>query len=612
MLQWVLALALIAGTSSALQAQTPIKPVDTAPLSTSATTAFSLTIEAPPEIRALLEQHLELRRYQSLSDLSDNELLRLMNAAQQDTQDLLGTQGYFAPDIQMEREGAANDAPRRVTLRVKPGEPTLVSAVQLEFTGPIASDPGSLALRRKIEAAWSLRAGTRFTQTGWDKAKQQTLLALQRQRYPTGRITTTLADIDPLTRQARLSVTLNSGPPYQLGALTILGAERYGMELITRLTRLQVGADYDQAQLEEAQQRLVDSGYFDTVFVSLDTSADPQSAPVRVQLRESLLQKLVLGLGASTDSGARLTAEHTHHRLPLIGWRAVSKLALDRDTRTLSTELTAPPDAGNWRWVTAAQVQNQLVGSFDVSSQLLRAGRSQYGQQFDRNYYLQYDRAQTAATETTPTTVADSLSVNYAVTRRNFDSPTNPANGWGVGAEVGGGSTLGQQRDPYSRLLTRWIAYVPLGSTPDDGSAKTLSGRLSLRAQAGAVLARDGATLPSTQLFLTGGDTSVRGYGLREIGVTLPDGQTTAGRYLAFVSVEWQRPLIGFSQLKDWESTVFVDAGAVADKPGDLQAKVGVGIGARWKSPVGPLQIDLAYGVAVERLRLHLNVGFTF
>jgi translocation and assembly module TamA len=39
---------------------------------------------------------------------------------------------------------------------------------------------------------------------------------------------------------------------------------------------------------------------------------------------------------------------------------------------------------------------------------------------------------------------------------------------------------------------------------------------------------------------------------------------------------------------------------------------VGVGAGVRWRSPVGPLQIDVAYGVATHQLRLHLSVGFTF
>jgi translocation and assembly module TamA len=57
---------------------------------------------------------------------------------------------------------------------------------------------------------------------------------------------------------------------------------------------------------------------------------------------------------------------------------------------------------------------------------------------------------------------------------------------------------------------------------------------------------------------------------------------------------------------------VFVDAGAVADKPSQLKAKVGVGAGVRINSPVGPLQVDLAYGVQSKRFRLHLSVGFTF
>ena len=575
-------------------------------------TAFTLKIDAPDEIRSLLERHLELLRYQALSDLSDNELLRLMNTAQQDTQGLLATEGYFSPQIQIEREPSASHAVRAVRLSVKPGEPTRVSDVRIVFTGPITTDPAAVAQQRRIEALWTLKKGLRFTQTAWTLAKQQALLQLRRQYYPTGQITTTLADIDPVDKAARLSVTLDSGPAFQLGTLNISGAERYDTQLITRLTRLPAGARYEQTQLDEAQQRLVDSGYFDSVFISLDTTADPKSAPVRVQLRESLLQKLVLGVGASTDSGARLSVEHTHHKLPWIDWRAVSKLSLDRETSTLGTELTAPPDESNWRWVTAAQLQSQMVGSFDVNSQRLRGGRSQYGPQIDRNYYLQYDRSQTAATATTPEVTADALSINYALTRRNFDNTTQPTSGWGLGAEVGGGTTLGSQRDPYSRLLLRGIGYVPLGKNDENGAPKVNASRLALRAQVGAVLARDSITLPSSQLFLTGGDTSVRGYGLREIGVTLADGQITAGRYLAFGSLEWQRPITGIPRLADWESTVFIDAGAVADQPGELQAKVGVGIGARWKSPVGPLQIDLAYGVSAERLRLHLNVGFTF
>jgi translocation and assembly module TamA len=133
-----------------------------------------------------------------------------------------------------------------------------------------------------------------------------------------------------------------------------------------------------------------------------------------------------------------------------------------------------------------------------------------------------------------------------------------------------------------------------------------------MRASAGAILAKDSITLPSTQLFLAGGDNSVRGYGLHDIGVTLADGSVTAGRYLTTASIEWQRPIRINGNVSDWESTVFMDAGAVANQTSELSPKVGVGVGARWKSPVGPLQIDLAYGVDVKRFRLHMNLGFTF
>ena len=81
---------------------------------------------------------------------------------------------------------------------------------------------------------------------------------------------------------------------------------------------------------------------------------------------------------------------------------------------------------------------------------------------------------------------------------------------------------------------------------------------------------------------------------------------------MAVGSVEWQRPIVYKGTMTDWESTLFMDAGAVADRAGDLSARVGVGAGVRWRSPVGPLQADVAYGVQAKELRLHLRLGFSF
>jgi translocation and assembly module TamA len=126
------------------------------------------------------------------------------------------------------------------------------------------------------------------------------------------------------------------------------------------------------------------------------------------------------------------------------------------------------------------------------------------------------------------------------------------------------------------------------------------------------VLAKGTARVPSTSLFRTGGDSTVRGYGLRDIGIQLPSGITGPGRYMAVGSVEWQRPIRSKGLPTDWENTLFIDAGGVADNPQQLRASVGIGTGVRWKSPIGPLQIDLAYGVKVKKFRLHTTVGFVF
>ena len=77
-------------------------------------------------------------------------------------------------------------------------------------------------------------------------------------------------------------------------------------------------------------------------------------------------------------------------------------------------------------------------------------------------------------------------------------------------------------------------------------------------------------------------------------------------------SVEWQRPITIKGNTQDFEHTLFIDAGTVGDDINHLYTRVGIGTGMRWKSPVGPIQADLAWGAQEQKLRLHLRLGFTF
>ncbi|RZI95732.1 MAG: outer membrane protein assembly factor [Variovorax sp.] len=575
--------------------------------------AFALEVVGPDAIREYLSRHLEIQRYRQVDDLGASELSRLMVAAEANARELLGTLGYFAPTLTLELKETPDDvkAPRKVLITVAPGEQTRVSTVQLGFAGPIENDAAAGPQRDGIRTGWTLRAGEPFTQQAWDNAKAVALRNLTAKRFPTGNIAISRAEVDADRSEARLGVTYQSGPAYRFGVLKVNGSERYDPEAARRIARLPTGADYDQQKLLDAQQRLASSGYYDSVFLTLDTEgSDPLAAPVTAQLREAPLQKIVLGAGFTTDSGPRLSVDHIHNRMPFLGWRAVSKLSVDRETQSLGSEWNAIPGDNGWRWFAGGELKSETSGSYEVDSGRLRSGRSKASDHIDRSYFLQYDYAQNRGTNAPPS--ASAVSANWGWTGRYFDNNTAPTRGQGLSLELGAGYTLTGERLPFVRTYARWLGIVPIGRADTDTESQARRSRLQMRLEGGVVSAKESAQIPSTLLYLTGGDTTVRGYSYRQIGTVRPDGTTVAGRYLGVASVEWQRPVVYKDKLTDFESVVFVDAGAVADKPAELKAKVGVGVGARWRSPVGPVQADVAYGVDTKKLRLHLRLGFTF
>ncbi|MDR6538875.1 autotransporter assembly complex family protein [Variovorax soli] len=575
--------------------------------------AFSVSVKAPDTVREYLERNLEIQRYRQIGDLGAAELSRLMVAAEGNARELLGTLGYFTPRLTLElQETPDAKAPREVRITVDPGELTRVAQVQIDFSGPIAADPSAEAQREAIRKDWPLRTGQPFTQLGWDNAKSAALRSLTAKRFPTGSVALSRADIDADAGQARLHVDYRSGPAYRFGPLEVRGSERYDADAARRIARVPTGSDYDQQQLLDAQQRLASSGYYDSVFLTLDTDgSNPLWAPVIAQVREAPLQKVVLGVGFTTDSGPRLSVDHIHNRMPLLGWRAVSKLSVDRETRSLGTEWNAVPNDKGWRWFGAGQVKSETSGSYKVDSGRLRGGLGKSSDHIDYTYFLQYDAARNRGINAPPS--ASALSVNWGWTGRYFDDTNVPTRGHGLALELGAGYTLTGEQLPFTRIYGRWLGIVPLDwSDKGDSASAARSSRLQLRAEGGAVTAKDSAQIPSTLMFLTGGDTTVRGYGYRQIGTRRSDGQIVAGRYMTAASVEWQRPFVYRGKLTEWESAVFIDAGAVADRPSGLKTKVGVGVGARWRSPVGPVQADLAYGVDTKKFRLHLRLGFTF
>ncbi|QNN56616.1 BamA/TamA family outer membrane protein [Diaphorobacter ruginosibacter] len=601
---------------------------DSAVAAASGKPAFTLEVEAPKEVRDLLQKHLELKRFQHQSDLQRRELTRLLGATSANVRDLIGTLGYFSPTVTVEVKETpeSEEAPRKVIVNVDPGPATTIKHSEVRFSGANAQDPEGKAQRDAIRDQWPLKPGEPFSQSQWSSAKSGGLKVLQARRYPTARIDTSLADVDADHNEASVGVTYDPGAAYTFGPLVIEGTERYDPVGLARIARLPEGKVYDQNVMLDTQQRLVSSGYFDSVFLALaetpkaslgDSEQKQQEAraeqgsdvtsPVIAKVREARLQKWVFGVGVSTDTGPRLSIDHIHNKVPGLNWRAVTKLQIDRKNPLISTQLTGLPGEDYWRNFVGAKLEREPVGDFDVNSAQLRAGRAKSEERIERNYYLQYDWAKTQGSGAPP--ASSSLLANYGWTGRYFDNNISPTSGYGFAWEAGVGTTLTPQRTPFTRVTGRWMTLMPLGKPDDETQRRS---RLQLRAWGGAITAKSDADLPMTLMFLAGGDNSIRGYGYQSIGAKTDNGKVIGGRYLAAGSVEWQRPIVIKGNTQDFEQAVFVDAGTVGDDVNRMYARVGVGTGIRWRSPVGPLQADLAYGLQEHQLRLHLRLGFNF
>ena len=559
-------------------------------------------------IASYLERNLDIQRFADFPDLQPGELRRLLGEAESNARDLLAALGYFNPRLELTSGGADQaQAKRRIVIEVDPGEETKVASHTIRFSEPMASDERGEEQRREIERDWQLGNGEGFTQEEWSTAKTAGLRVLQRVRYPTARIAASLATIDADSNSAALEVTYDAGPAYRFGVLKLEGVERYDTTGIRNIARLPTGQYYSEETLLDMQQRLVTSGYFDSAFLVLDNSErNPDEATVVAQLREAKLQKVVFGVGYSTDTGPRLSVDHTHNKMWPLRWRALNQAAVGTQTQSLSTNWTAMPVASGWAWNTGLALERSNVGDIKANSLTLTGGRARLGERSERRYYLQYDASNAEGGDAPASSSA--LMGNYSWTGRYFDNRLNPTRGHGYGLDAGIGLTVTPNRDPFLRLNARALQLLPFGSRNPAG----MRSRIALRAEAGAIVAGRSVDIPARLLFLTGGDTTVRGYGYQKIGTRLPDGSIYGARYMALASAEWQHPITLFGDSRSFEHTVFVDAGTATDRIRDAKIFPGIGAGIRWASPVGPLQMDLAYGTKTQNLHVHLRVGFQF
>ncbi len=601
---------------------------------------YDVVVDAPGNLKSLVESNLSLIRWRDADGrrgrIDADQLRRLFNQGKDEIQRLIATEGYYAPtvDAHLEQNGDRWTA----RYRIQPNAVTTVATVDLQFVGPITQAPAQQPPDlQALRDGWTLSTGDVFRQSEWETNKRRLLQQLLIRTYPFATLTRTEAQVDVRTSKAKLIVVVASGPAVRFGPLQITGLKRYPPETIRNLDTIDLGELYSQQQLFDFQQKLGNSGFFSRVEVSIDAVADPGSdprspfvppklndgvkegetapataatsdapatplprevtLPLRVLVEENRAKQLSVGVGLSSTSGPR--ASLGYNVIDFLGGakQLRTTFSIDRLKQTLGADLLFPTTATGSTYsilsnVKREDVQGEVTRGAGISGK--RAWGPQTTERFSSIDYL-YEQKDVSGV---PQTSTQTLGVNYGVTLRRTDNLLIPTTGYLATGQVGAGIRLTNGL-PFTRAYGKAIRYRPLGE----------NNTLIVRGEFGAVAGKDTVSLPSTLLFRAGGDGSVRGYGYQSLGVQQVNA-IVGGRYVATGAVEvdhWLAP-----RYPQWGVAGFVDAGNAGNRFSDLKPVVGYGVGARWRSPVGVLDLDVAHGIDNGSTRIHFSLGVTF
>jgi translocation and assembly module TamA len=600
----------------------------------------SIGIDAPEPLRTLLRQNLTLPDPNEM--ITDN-VVNLPKAALGQALELASTEGYFVANFKL-----VNDAERAAAgglrLVVEPGKRSTIEKVEIVFAGDIANVAESKsgiaaavkqARMTQLRDGWILSSGNPFRQADWTRAKRELLQSLFAEDYPTAVITNSLADVDAENAGVTLRVELDSGPAYRLGPIQIDGLKTYNRGLVERYNQIYIGERYSQQRLLEFQRSLQNTPYFSSVLVDIDLdtkfdptepaasaapapppSVEPITVPVRVRVAEAQTKRLSLSAGFSTNNGGRGEVIYRDANILDRGWLLAVGLRADRIGQLGYADINLPITEKGYRdsfGVLAERSRNQ---GLTTRRQGVGVARAQNRGIIETRLSLAFQREQrdvdqTISPDQAPVNNAprDALALNYSWTWRNVDNVLDPRSGQVINAQIGGGAKALLSDQNFVRGIFKIQQYWTVFKQD----------LFTVRFEGGITRAESRIGVPEEFLFRAGGAQSIRGYGYQSVGVS-EGNATVGGRYLVTGTAEYVHWLgassTGPSSVQStpkWGVAVFYDVGRANDSPKDLFPLLsGAGVGARWRSPAGPLALDLAYSVRDKKVRPVFSISIAF
>jgi translocation and assembly module TamA len=544
--------------------------------------------------------------------------------------DVLRGFGYYDAVIDVQVDGldladpalpAFLSAPRgdrsaRVWIRIDKGPLYRLGEVGLDGNVPsVARSAFDLRAGEPAEARLVLAAGAAM------------LEALREDGFALARVPPPLATVDHRTRRMDVRYALEPGPRVAIGAIEIEGLEHLSEAFVRRRLGLAPGEAYSPSRLEQAREDLTASGAVAAARLIPGTAVGADGRlPLRVTVVEAKRRAIRIAAAYASDDGASLMLGWTHRNL----FGRAERLSLRGEIGTIDGGSKDDPDFAlgaslrlpdRWRrnldLAVDLGVVSESLKAYDrdaisfggaLEQRLSQRFSFTLGTAFERSRIEQDDQAERYRLLSLP------MSVAWDAT----DDPRAPRRGLRAGASLVPVPWVQGEADPFARVGVTAVGYLELpawGAADVQGEAKDASGDTLLagRVALGRILGADASSVPPDWRLYAGGAGSVRGYPYQSIGPRTQTNQPAGGDASLEASVELRRRLGG-----PWGIVAFGDVGSVTSKGlAELGgARVGLGLGVRFHTVIGPLRADVA--VPLEPypgdapVQLYLGLGEAF
>jgi outer membrane protein assembly complex protein YaeT len=484
----------------------------------------------------------------------------------------------------------------------------------------------------------------------------------------------TVAPVTPVAANggavADITFKVVEGPQTLVEHIFITGNLRTKSSVIERELQIQEGKPLGQGALTETRRRLSALGLFRRIQISAISHGDAATRDVVIAVEEAQQTTIGYGGGLQVDSVLRSTdnGENTRQRYELaprgffeVGRRNLggrnrslnlySRLSLRPSPDETSTNLfkfpeyrvvatyLAPRALGNYGDLTAtAAIEEGVRTGFNFIRKGLTAGMAHqfrptirgtvrysfgttriFDEQLKEEDQLTVDRV-------FPQVRLSAFSA--ALLRDTRDDTLEPQNGAFLSADASVAARAIGSEVGFTKTFLQGFLYKNLGK-PNlvfAGGARLGLARPFL--QLVSTIDADGnpvivpvGDLPASERFYAGGDTTIRGYALDSVGTPetiSPNGFPIGGSAEIVLNAELRIPVHG-----KIGAALFVDGGNVFAQIGDLSLadlRGSVGVGGRYRSPIGPIRMDVGFkldrrtinGNLEPRYAIHFSIGQAF